>query len=944
MNSVRRSFTMGASVVALCTANPALAGEIAGNVYDASETAALQGAEVRIVELNRVTSTERDGSYVFADVPAGEYTLEVRYVGAPAVRQPITVPADGLVRAQVLVGDDADRQILVVGQGANLASALSRKRAGDGVSDVLTRDAIGQFPDQNVAESLRRLPGVQVLNDQGEGRFVAVRGLDPDLNATSLNGVRLPAPESDVRSVALDVVSSDLIESIEVKKSLTPDMDADTIGASVEIRTTSAFDRQKPLLAGSLEGSWNDYSGQLTPKGSIDFATRLGDNVGVSGGLSYYLRKFETDNMESDPWVTTDDGVVYSENVDYRDYDVRRERINAALGFDFRVSPTTSAYIKGNWSRFDDQEYKRGVVFVLDEPSSGDVDGATFSDADQRIEIRKDLKDRFERQEIKSVVVGSDTDTGDWVFKWSGSYAKSLEIQDLSNPSLDPTRFRARFDDDGVGVAFDYSDPRLVSYDIVSGQDLVNDPTQYGFNRIERVDLDSRDEEWALKGDVARRFATDGGEFTVQAGAKARWRDKSYDFDLSYFGDFDGDYTLADVLGSQTYRLFDLGPVPSHTGPAEFFFANEAGFETDPFESALGSASDDYSVSEDILAGYLLGRWESETLRLIGGLRYEHTKNELAGNNTLIVAEDGTLPDGTTADEDTVIVTPIAFSRSYGQWLPSLTVRYAPQPDLVFRAAGYRSLVRPKLSKLAPRFGLEESEDGEIEAEFGNPDLKPYQAWNIDLAAEYYLSSNGGLSVGFFYKDVKDYIVDTYNEDGTYRGIAFEEAIIPINGPSAKVYGAEFSYSQSFRMLPAPFDGLQVQFNYTWTDASGDVPLLDGSGDLRSIPLPATSRNTFNAVLGYDLGPVELRAAGTYRDKYLDELGESEDSDRYIDNHFQLDLSAKVKVSDNIRLFAEWINVNNAKYFAYQNYAGRPRLLQYEEYGSTVKFGAKVNF
>ena len=392
------------------------------------------------------------------------------------------------------------------------------------------------------------------------------------------------------------------------------------------------------------------------------------------------------------------------------------------------------------------------------------------------------------------------------------------------------------------------------------------------------------------------------------------------------------------------YRLFDLGPVPSHTGPAEFFFANEAGFEIDPFESALGSASDDYSVSEDILAGYLLGRWESETLRVIGGLRYEHTKNELAGNNTLIVAEDGTLPDGTTADEDTVIVTPIAFSRSYGQWLPSLTVRYAPQPDLVFRAAGYRSLVRPKLSKLAPRFGLEESEDGEIEAEFGNPDLKPYRAWNIDLAAEYYLSSNGGLSVGFFYKDVKDYIVDTYNEDGTYRGIAFDEAIIPINGPSAKVYGAEFSYSQSFRMLPAPFDGLQVQFNYTWTDASGDVPLLDGSGDLRSVPLPATSRNTFNAVLGYDLGPVELRAAGTYRDKYLDELGESDDYDRYVDNHFQLDLSAKVKVSDNIRLFAEWINVNNAKYFAYQNYAGRPRLLQYEEYGSTVKFGAKVNF
>src|SRR5690606_11901920 len=135
----------------------------------------------------------------------------------------------------------------VVGQSASLASSLSRKRAADGVEDVLTRDAVGQFPDQNVAESLRRVPGINILNDQGEGRFVSVRGLDPELNAASINGTRLPAPESDVRSVALDVVAAELIESIEIKKSLTPDMDADTIGASIEINTVSAFDRKKDL-------------------------------------------------------------------------------------------------------------------------------------------------------------------------------------------------------------------------------------------------------------------------------------------------------------------------------------------------------------------------------------------------------------------------------------------------------------------------------------------------------------------------------------------------------------------------------------------------------------------------------------------------------------------------------------------------------------------------
>src|SRR3546814_319273 len=203
--------------------------------------------------------------------------------------------------------------MLVIGQAANQASALSRQRAADGVENVLTRDAIGQFPDQNVAESLRRLPGVNVLDDQGEGRFVSIRGLDPELNASSVNGVRLPAPESDVRSVALDVISSDIIESIEVKKSLTPDMDADAVGGSIKIKTTSAFDRKKDLFAVKAEGSYNDLTESVSPKGSVDFSKKLGDNFGIAGGLSFYRRKFATNNQEVDGWDTTDDGLVRSE-------------------------------------------------------------------------------------------------------------------------------------------------------------------------------------------------------------------------------------------------------------------------------------------------------------------------------------------------------------------------------------------------------------------------------------------------------------------------------------------------------------------------------------------------------------------------------------------------------------------------------------------------------
>src|SRR5687768_11232426 len=185
-------------------------------------------------------------------------TVPALVMASVCVTSAITTVAFAEVPNEVAADDNSIDTVLVVGQRASIARALSRQRAADGVESVLSRDGIGQFPDQNTAESLRRVAGVNVLNDQGEGRFVAVRGLSPDLNAASINGARVPAPEADVRSVALDVIPAELIESIEIKKSLTPDMDGDTIGGSIEINTTSAFDRNEPYLSFSGEGSYND--------------------------------------------------------------------------------------------------------------------------------------------------------------------------------------------------------------------------------------------------------------------------------------------------------------------------------------------------------------------------------------------------------------------------------------------------------------------------------------------------------------------------------------------------------------------------------------------------------------------------------------------------------------------------------------------------------------
>ncbi|SMQ69820.1 TonB-dependent receptor [Altererythrobacter xiamenensis] len=927
----------GAAAAAILAPATAFAGDIRGQVTDAEDTVSVRAAEVRIVELDRQTTTERDGTFSFYDVPAGTYKIEVSYIGAATQTRSVTVSDTGVERVDFALSSAGDGNILVIGQIANQASALSRKRASDLVSDGLTRDAIGQFPDQNVAESLRRLPGVNVLNDQGEGRFVSVRGLDPTLNATSINGVRLPSPENDVRAVALDVISSDIIESVEVKKSLTPDMDADTIGASIEIETTSAFDRQQDLFVASIGGSYNDLSEQLTPDLSADFSVKLGENVGISGGVSFYNREFETDNIEADDWE--EDGLIYAEEIQYRDYDVERERISATLGLDFRVGDSTELYVKGIWSQFDDQEFRRRLIFDLGDAGVSGSSDAPLYDDDEAITVERDVKDRFERQRIRSIAFGGESDWDAWFAEYSVSYAKSSEFE---NGSLDPTQFEREFEAEGLQVGFDFSAPRLPIYSVAADPtgDFF-DPAAYELNDIELTALsDSEDEEYAAKFDVGRRFIGDTGTFTVQAGFKGRWREKSFNGEIQFYEN--DNFFMSDALGiGQTYRIADLDPLPGLTESTDFFFANFGDFELQEIDSQFDSNVEDFVVEEDILAGYLLGRWDSSDFTVIAGVRYEDTSNTLSGNDVLLVEEDGILPGGAVATDDTVLVTPTTTTRNYDHWLPSINIRYEAQDDLILRLAGYRSIVRPGPFQQAPRITVEEADDGEREGEFGNPSLRPTEAWNIDAAAEYYMSNNGAIFASVFYKSVEDFIVEqNFDNGGVFNGVTFDEATIFTNGDERDIFGFELGFAQAFG---GPLDGFVVQANYTFTDADGTITTVESEGP-RNIPLPTTSKHTANFSVGFDKGPFDIRLSGTYRDGYLDELSDEADLDRYVDDHFQLDLSAKFRATDNLQFYYEWVNINDAEYFAFNRLGGRENLLQYEEYSWTMKFGARYTF
>lgn len=937
----QRAALRAAGMLLTLFAAAAQAGTLTGRVSDGSGSQALVGAEITLVEANRRAVVGADGRFQFGDLPAGRYTLLARYVGAADVQQTVEVTATGITQADLLLGSKTTKvldSVLVVGQRANQASALSRQRAADGVQSVLTRDAIGQFPDQNVAEAVRRAPGVNVLNDQGEGRFIAVRGLDPNLNAASINGVRVPSPEADIRAVALDVLPAELIESIEIKKSLTPDMDGDTLGASIEINTPNAFARKQPYAALSVEGSYNDLNGETSPKAALDFSRRLTDDLGVAGGLSYYQRKFATDNIEADGWAESGDGIVYAEDVEYRDYDVERTRIGASLSLDYRASEHSVLSARAVHSVFEDDESRARLIFGFDaEPNTGDASSAQFSSDDGAITIERDIKDRYERQTITTLALGSKTVLDAWRFDTLFSHALAREKEDRG--SLDPLVFAREFEEPGeLDVRFNYSDFEMPRFAIgPNGADVFADASEYEFDQLERTaQSDSRDRENALKLDVARRFDLASGSVELKAGGKYRERSKTFNLELEVFDGFDGDFTLADVAGSASYGLANLGTVPDAGRTRAFFNANRAAFELNPLDTAFESNVADYRVDEDILAGYFLGRYEFGALRAIAGARVERTENRLSGNIVELV-EEGGMRNGVVLGEDTLFISGRSVQRDYTDVLPSVNLRYEARPDFIVRAAAYQSLLRPGIGQIAPRFLVEENDEGEREGEFGNPDLQPYQAVNADLGAEWYFARNGVVQAGVFYKEVEDFIVNAVFEDITFNGIAASEAIIPINGETATVRGLEFNYQQALDFLPGLFNGLLLGLNYTYTDTEGRI-------DGRDIPLPAASKNTGNATLGYEKGPVSLRVAAAYRSSYLDELGGDAETDRYVKDHLQLDFSAKYRLTPNLQVFGELVNLTDEPFVAFQRGPGRDRVLQYEEYSYTAKFGLRANF
>ncbi|WP_444924106.1 TonB-dependent receptor [Microbulbifer sp. DLAB2-AF] len=825
--------------------------------------------------------------------------------------------------------------VTVTAQANNARSDLDRQRDSNKLVAVQTSDAIGELPDANVTEALQRMAGVFIARDQGEGRFVGVRGIDPNLNAASINGVSLPAPEIGSRAVALDVIPSDLLASLEVFKTLTPDMSADSIGGAIEIKSINALDYDGSRYKFSVENSYSELQEEHSPKYAATM-TNVFDldgnrRFGVALAVSHQQRDFGSENIETDgSWeaLVAEDGSagIGATEIEQRDYTITRERTGMAANFDLKLSSGARIYLHNLYSDFSDQEIRQRNSWKLDaerdEPETISRHSAIWEEA----ALEKSLKDRLEEQEIISTVLGGEHNFEQWGLAYVLGYSYAEE----SEPHRRDTDFVLELL--RLGYVEAGKTPRMAVDS--SDAEKILDPANYQLDELVIEDNFSEDEELSLRLDFTREINWGTYDSTVQFGLHERQREKRGDLNASVYDGFAGDYTLADFVRNDIdYRLDTFGPGVNPGNLNLFINRNIASFEMDETETALSSARD-YQMQEDISALYVMNTIELDRAQWVFGVRYERT--DFSAEGMRVIESEEPVP-GADFIADEVYASAVNYQRDYDHFFPSVNFKLDYSDNIVLRAAYTESLSRPSFGHLNPSPAQIEYDDGELEVEAGNPALQPYETRNLDFSAEYYADHLGMLSLGLFHKSIDNFIVMSdvsSSADFTqYIGnLIVEEAEIlqPINGDRARINGAELAWTQGFD------NGFLLRANATFTDSEASLGLGPDRQRSDGISMPSQADLVGNFIVGYERDVFSLRLSAAFRSERLLEVDmEDASRDRYEEDHLQLDLSVRYHLNNGLLLTFTGVNLTDEPYYMHNSgFNG-----QYEEYGPTYALG-----
>lgn len=840
--------------------------------------------------------------------------------------------------AQTAPPSDEDAgTIVVTGQRASDAASLKKKRNSDVTSEVVSANDVGKLPDQNVAESVRRLSGVSVATDKGEGRYLIIRGIEPNLANVTINNQTASAPEPENRNVKLDDIPSGLIGSVTVIKTLTPDLDANAIAGQVDIDTVSAFDKKS--LFGSARASTGFY--QDSPRNARDGDVSLGGTFGdrkfglvVAGNYSH-RPTYSEDVLSGGRQLIS--GFDLPVELDQRVYDPAiRTRKGAVVNFDFRPTDDIKLYTRFLYSQFGDKETRNR--FRLFFPTSGagytglTADGGTINNGTT---ARRLLRSRQEVTSTKTYSVGGDVNFGGVNVVLEATHANSSK----KDPIRDEIEYRAAASR-GVGATFVNGDGLL---DNVTINAAGLNPANYNLNNYKQVSRRAGEKLDQVRLDVTIPFSGIGDDSSIKFGAKYLKRKRFQDQTGRTFNVVSGSAAANRTFAADVARVipttfdgaYSFGPTLNFTNAQAYVFANNTNTAlfTVNSDQVNQSTTNDYKVDEAVSAAYVMATLKAGKLTVIPGVRVEHTK----GNTAAIVFAPGITTLASTYN---------SFAEySYTDFFPGVNAKYQFTDRLQGRAAITTAIGRPPFVNLAPTVSIDAVNNGNVA--LGNPDLKSQKSFNLDAGLEYYFPGEGGISVAVFYKRIKDPIFATSisGQNGTFGGVSVTNAIVTttVNGDRGSVKGIEFAIQKPFTFLPSPFDGFGINANLTLTDSSLKVP-----NRTVHTPLVGQANTIASAQIYYEKYGISTRLAYTYHSSYLDTDGglntstPSDLNDGYFGAINTFDFRFGVRPAKFVELFFETNNLTDEEDYYFFRTADRFR--EAEKYGRSFRIGLTLTY
>ena len=895
-------------------------GVIRGRIVD-SQNQVLPGASVMIESLHTGAVSDVNGYYSLVNLKPGTYTVKVTYVGYEPKTAQLTIKPNKTAVLDFTLNDGMELQgVEVKGAFHGQRRAINQQKNNFNLTNVVSADQVGKFPDSNIGDALKRINGINVQYDQGEARFGQVRGTSPDLTSVSVNGNRLPSAEGDARNVQLDLIPSDMIQTIEVNKVVTADMDGDAIGGAINLVTKNTPYRRVFNVTAGTGYNWISDKMQLN-LGATWGDRFFNDKFGIMAAVSYQNSPAGSDNTEFE-YDLDDDGNVVLTDAEVRQYYVTRERQSYSLSMDYDFNPNHKIYFNGIYNRRNDWENRYRVSYK----DLADGPGEMKTEIQTKAGSKDNRGARLELQQTMDFTLGGDHLLWDKLqADWMVSYSRASEDRpDERYFTIKQKDMTIDMEDEGGRQPY-----AVTPISVHDGEWEVDEFT----NADEWI----RENEWKAKLDFELPLAS--GEFgnSLKFGAKYTNKHKTkevlcFDYKDGYEEIYGTDYT-----NYYTSQIRD-GFMPGSRYKAMDFVSKDylKQFNAKDWallggEQVLEESAGDYDATEEVTAAYLrftqkLGR----KLTLMAGLRMEYTNLETSGFNWNIDENGDETLDPTGK-----------FKNDYVSWLPSFLVKWDATDDLKVRASYTKTLARPKYSHLVANASYN-TEESPVEITLGNPDLKPITSHNVDLSAEYYFKSVGLVSAALFYKRVNDYSVNL-KRDMPYGNYAEAEVSQPLNAFDADLLGVELGFQRDFGFISPALKCLGFYGNYTYTHS--DI-VRSAFGDKDEQALPGSPEHMANASLYFDKWGLNVRLSYNFTSAFQDDEEYIEDAPlrRYYDATHYMDLNASYTWGKNVK-YTFYAAANNLLNQPLRYYQGeKDRTMQVEYYGVKLTAGFKVNF